>query len=1021
MDYDFGLAKEISLKVYSNEMFLDYIKKHYLEKVHVDQEALDKYIIPNLDNGAFLKYFIVALANNHQDNYEDGMYGDILELNDMDINLLKTADAFIKKTGSLPYNWQLMDDFSPERIDEYTDEKWNNLKQNNCFKASQNYREDVEDSVIAKLWGLLGYDEASRLLSKVPNLTEEELSKLIQTDEQSFKQVFVEVYLVQGNLEYSSELIRKINVLGFNKKGGKNKVFEIYKSLNKYLESDTNLDLESLKTFLNTEVQNSGLIVSDKDKVLVNDMFTTINNRLSNDKLSRIESELKNRIGESFENIDITLQDIIQGQIKKQLNGAGKINQSELLSELGKEIMSITGEEEYKYSPQIRGKLNEILEFTKGYISEPKVVDTLNLSIGDILKEQKEKIGQGWIRKLQPVSPRLNKEQLEAIETSLGFKVDAQKQIQIQGTSDERLKELGLTREEYIKKAYELLSSTSNKELLIYNKAELMFDGISQPYSEKFAKYFIKHKEEIMDNPEYYQNLSRIHNNFESIIYGPNTRKIYESGKLELDDVLRILSEMKYENITTGEYNLAEVAAEVGLSESEFKKAQEIYNITSNRQYQTIPPMNESKGKFRGRLLRADDPLHIVVGNITLCCQKIEGAAESSMLHSAKEKNGGIFVIEKLDEEGNVTEIVTQSWTWRNKDRLCFDNIEVRQEGSLSEEEQEQILDIYKKAGEEAIRTDKKMFSRMLKDGKITQEMYDSLLLKQVTAGLGYNDLEILSKEYDSGEIEKANIVLPKEKYPYTDAASNQALLAQIGPEELKDIEEREKEGKGSDQKADDLEDIPLGYGNTREVIDLKGSKINRDVVSDISNIEKMAFRKKQQLLGRCETINDLAERYSMNLDSIQVSMSKDKDWYVIYTDTPDEIYVADMALLNGINSEKNEEVKTDLRSSGYELLEKTYMLLLKAAEDSKTLRFEATEDTSYINIQKAVEKGLAEVVEDYDTTFDDEGEIKMHNMVIKANLEAVRKELEDIRRIKQKIYEKRTLRGYEKGDVGSR
>ena len=36
------------------------------------------------------------------------------------------------------------------------------------------------------------------------------------------------------------------------------------------------------------------------------------------------------------------------------------------------------------------------------------------------------------------------------------------------------------------------------------------------------------------------------------------------------------------------------------------------------------------------------------------------------------DKNGRVFVIR--DDKGN---IVAQSWVWRNKDVLCFDNIEI--------------------------------------------------------------------------------------------------------------------------------------------------------------------------------------------------------------------------------------------------------------------------------------------------------------------------------------------------------
>jgi hypothetical protein len=51
-------------------------------------------------------------------------------------------------------------------------------------------------------------------------------------------------------------------------------------------------------------------------------------------------------------------------------------------------------------------------------------------------------------------------------------------------------------------------------------------------------------------------------------------------------------------------------------------------------------------------MLRVDDPLQLFVGNMTGCCQEFGNVGEGAMLHGSLERNGGIFVIEKIDEKG---------------------------------------------------------------------------------------------------------------------------------------------------------------------------------------------------------------------------------------------------------------------------------------------------------------------------------------------------------------------------------
>jgi hypothetical protein len=164
-------------------------------------------------------------------------------------------------------------------------------------------------------------------------------------------------------------------------------------------------------------------------------------------------------------------------------------------------------------------------------------------------------------------------------------------------------------------------------------------------------------------------------------------------------------------------------------------------------------------------MLRVDDPLQLFVGNITGCCQRFGHVGEGAMIHGSTEKNGGIFVVEEIDEKGNVVKLVAQSWTWRNDDVMCFDNIEVAGD-NLTPEEQAEVLQIYQDAANKAIEIDKKALEEMLEEGIITKEQYEYYVLKEVRIGLGYNEgMRLIDEKISDGMLKKHyNItVKPKE------------------------------------------------------------------------------------------------------------------------------------------------------------------------------------------------------------------------------------------------------------------
>ena len=106
-------------------------------------------------------------------------------------------------------------------------------------------------------------------------------------------------------------------------------------------------------------------------------------------------------------------------------------------------------------------------------------------------------------------------------------------------------------------------------------------------------------------------------------------------------------------------------------------------------------------------LQKGEEALMVRLGYLTSCCQHLNGAGETAMMHGLINPNAGFWVIE--DEKGQV---VAQAEIWeKDKDTIIFDNIEFAND-------------------------------RELKDiQKVLTSWVESSLYKNVIMGCGYNEL----------------------------------------------------------------------------------------------------------------------------------------------------------------------------------------------------------------------------------------------------------------------------------------
>ena len=311
-------------------------------------------------------------------------------------------------------------------------------------------------------------------------------------------------------------------------------------------------------------------------------------------------------------------------------------------------------------------------------------------------------------------------------------------------------------------------------------------------------------------------------------------------------------------------------------------------------------------------------------------------------------------------------------------DRLDFDNIEITDgvKTRLSKEEEAEILEIYKQAGREAIEKDKKFLQKQVKKGKITQEQYDSLVLKEVIAGTGYNDLDGLIEQ------PSAEIVVPDEArntyhsikgqtgHPWIDSAGGKAptgsegmpvILATMAEEELEAIQKRKQENQW--KVTIKPKEVPLWYGKVGEVQNLSDETITEDKIEKIKKIERTVYREEQQLLNNnnIETAEELQDVYG--LDNMKVKLGSNEDWYLIYGEDYESMMISDLALVGGMNSQRNEKFTNANPMLGVaEGTTEIYRLLIDASQNDKRIYCNATEDTSLINIKQMLKKSLIDV-----------------------------------------------------------
>ena len=289
----------------------------------------------------------------------------------------------------------------------------------------------------------------------------------------------------------------------------------------------------------------------------------------------------------------------------------------------------------------------------------------------------------------------------------------------------------------------EFMEENELEGLLTPEICDDLFSDFKMKYNSEFKDLLINNFNKIMNDDNYRFYISHIQRKFDEI------KKFNCNRKINLEIALDYVKNNSLEYVDLGNELLADHMSKIGYNQEKYNRIQEIYNIGKRRLYSSIPRIYNKTDKYQYEIVRLDDITPLEVGELTDCCQKLDALGESCMIHSMIDKNGRLFVIKDL--EGN---LISESWVWRNKDVICFDNIEIPKkvminngynplfvDRKLKTKFGDEILDVYIKASKDIYNYDNESYKKLLDNNLITEEQYNELRVKKITIGRGFSSI----------------------------------------------------------------------------------------------------------------------------------------------------------------------------------------------------------------------------------------------------------------------------------------
>ncbi len=852
----------------------------------------------------------------------------------------------------------------PEELSRIDFRNYRSLVEISALKKSPDFRRDIHERIVIHAYEFLGYDEARKLLAP-PEISPENVDEIYEIDGR-IKDLYEKKFELSGNVKVLYTLLLGIpSVLPESEKTTSKNTLNIYKAINKAMTEGYQGDIRALLSY----VLNQNGMPEDQEKIEA--LASKVISMHTEMKLSKIRefssAQVEGNIAENAKTRK-KIKEIYREALKYSLNKSEKVDPKLVREYLERELSRLNEDGEYHYSPHVRDHLEEIVTFSEEINNDPEKSKEMNQTIVDSIKDESTKIGRGWIRKILGTSEypkKMTYEQAVSLDQMLygedsEFESEMIETVGVRELSDEDKKKL-----------FAVLGEGRYAKLLTFNKAELMFSGLVPPYSEEFRRFFLEHKDEFIEIPDFYSNFTKMHAKFDVIISDPNIQTRYKEGLFTVINLLREVQTIRYDGIEEGLYEWDYIARKGNLSQEQFDIGKRLIKEMQKREYSTVPPEEYRGARYRGRIVRIDDPLHFAIGEITNCCQTIgeSDPGESSMIHSATEKNGALFVVEELDGDGKPIRIVAQSWTWRNGNRIVFDNVEipttVREEmiriGGFDE-----VMEVYEGAAQRIIETDRRYLRRLLELGKITEEQYRELIVKDVTMGKGCDDLiRNLSSGVRRKHPEVASI-RPLELGKTYEGATQKGLY--VDSRETILITHNDEFDKDDHKHvAFEVKDVGIRYTKIREIFRRRGGEIDPDKIAIINEMVKRNGRSEDTIFGEkivsIQNIIDEIDYYGdiTDPDDYGISMSENGDWFILSEEREDVVMIHDSGI-DQSREESDDRSKIDKKMAIAEYQRELLMIIERANKVGKKVIIDSAREGKFISFDKLIENGEIEV-----------------------------------------------------------
>jgi len=456
----------------------------------------------------------------------------------------------------------------------------------------------------------------------------------------------------------------------------------------------------------------------------------------------------------------------------------------------------------------------------------------------------------------------------------------------------------------------EMLAKFREIPMITPDIAHRYLGGFKMEYDADFREFFLSNYDSIINDSKYLSQISSIQRRFKEI------KAVYSNVNLTLDLAMSYIDNTKYENVNVGNERVVKVAALQNYSAQEFETLQKIFNYGKQRTFSSIPRIESktavelSSGNYYYEILRLDDPRAMSIGFESDCCQSLGEPAELCMEHSMVDKNGRVFIITNENDE-----VVAQSWVWRNKDVLCFDNIEVpdqkmwdngvprgQENSGIRNQFTDDILSIYKMVASELIIEDEKVYKELLESGKITQEQYNGLRLGKITTGLGNSNIKGSLKSLD---VDKSTVSRP---LPFEEPVKLSRGLYTSDSTTQYILEERD------DRKEFDGETLPVHSDAYIEYTD------NNFTEKSLLSLEKLEIVTKEDPRNLDIFVSDyadsehlvtkIARNYGLNPETARIIMNP--NFAIIYDVNGDKLRVGDLLFNTKVD---NNEQQMDIEN----------------------------------------------------------------------------------------------------------